>query len=186
MCIRDSVNIGKGAYIHDWAMTERQLIILVQPWQFEDPTPPFVNGLRWAPEEGMKFLIVDKNDFKKQRWVQGDARAFFHTGGAWEERDGTIRLDVALYREPVLGEGGGRAEIMGTWEKSDATFASDLTQIILPPKGDAIYRETGLEGDFAQINPQFSGRHRQLTTLVSGSAQTHPGATALSLSLIHI
>jgi hypothetical protein len=66
-----------------------------------------VEGFEWRPAEGFQFLIVDKDDFSKQRWAQGPARAFYHTGAAWEEADGTIRIDAALYKEPVLGVGGG-------------------------------------------------------------------------------
>ena len=81
-----------------------------------DPQHPALHRwLQWKPEEGMKFLIVDKDDLKKTRWAQGPARAFYHTGAAWEESDGTIRLDAAFYPEPVLGSGGGAQEIRGKY-----------------------------------------------------------------------
>ena len=61
------LDIGKAAYIHDWAMTERHLIIMVQPWINEALRPPVVDGFEWRPEEGFKFLIVDKDDFSNRR-----------------------------------------------------------------------------------------------------------------------
>lgn len=97
------VDIGASHYIHDWAMTDRKLVILCQPWIQTRNIPPFIDGFAWRPEEGMKFLIVDKDDLTRTRWAQGPARAFYHTGAAWEENDGTIRLDAAFYPEPVLG-----------------------------------------------------------------------------------
>jgi len=90
-----------------WAMTDRKLIILCQPWIQTKNQPPFIDGFQWKPEQGMKFLIIDKDDLSKTRWAQGPARSFYHTGSAWEEADGTTRLDAAFYPEPILGSGGG-------------------------------------------------------------------------------
>lgn len=174
------VNIGTEAYVHDWAMTDRYLIILVQPWVNTSPIPPFIDSFVWKQEEGMKILILDKDDLTKQRWAQAPARAFFHTGAAWEDADGTIRVDAALYREPVLGQGGGAAEIRGEWQPQDG-FKSDFTQIVIPESGDARLLETGLDGEFPQVNPALHGLARSLTALSTGSAPDRPGATALSV-----
>ena len=84
----------------------RKLVILVQPW-IKANGRPGIAGFEWRPQEGLKALIIDKDDLKKQRWAQADARAFYHTGAAWEESDGTIRLDVCFSRQPALGVGGG-------------------------------------------------------------------------------
>jgi carotenoid cleavage dioxygenase-like enzyme len=174
------VDIGAASYIHDWTMTERKLIILVQPWIQTRNIPPFIDGFVWKPEEGMKFLIVDKDDLKKTRWAQGPARAFYHTGAAWEESDGTIRLDAAFYPEPVLGSGGGASEIRGKF--SGDGVSSKLTQVVIGPSGDAKMMETTLSGDFPQVDPRRHGFARKLTALVTGSVDNRPGASALSLN----
>lgn len=175
-------NIGASSYIHDWAMTENYLVILVQPWINTRNRPPFIDGFEWRPEEGMKVLIVDKSDFSRTRWSQAPARAFFHTGAAWEERDGTIKLDVAFYDEPVLGSGGGADQIRGTWSPSkDGLFQSKFTLMVIPPKGDTTLIETSLDGDFPVVDPRRHGLKRRLSALVTGTSQTHPGATTLSL-----
>lgn len=175
------LDIGKAAYIHDWAMTDRHLIIMVQPWINESMRPPIVEGFEWRPEDGLKFLIVDKEDFSNRRWAQGPARAFYHTGAAWEEADGTIRLDAALYKEPVLGVGGGADEIRGVWTGRDESAASNLTQILIPPSGDARLIETGIDGEFPQVDPRRHGLLRRLTAVVSGHVTSRPGNTALSV-----
>lgn len=174
------VDIGTPAYIHDWAMSERHLIILIQPWVYTQYLPPFVDSLEWRPEEGMKFLIIDKDDFSKQRWAQGPARAFYHAGAAWEDNDGTLRLDAALYKEPVLGSGGGTNEMKGIYT-DDGAFHSNFTQIIIPPSGDARYIETGIDGDFPQQNPLRHGLPRTLTCLVTGTVKGHPGTSKLTV-----
>ncbi|MDJ0922387.1 MAG: carotenoid oxygenase family protein [Henriciella sp.] len=173
-------NTGKEYYIHDWAMTERQLVILVQPWINTSPVPPFIDHFVWQPEDGLKILIIDKDDLSSRRWVQAPPRAFYHTGSAWQEADGTLRIDAALYREPILGAGGGTAEITGDWRQEDG-FSADFTQIVIPPEGDAYLIETGLDGEFPQVNPDFQGLPRKLTALASGTVPGRPGASALSV-----
>lgn len=174
------VDMGRAAYIHDWTMSERHLIILVQPWINENLRPPVVAGFEWQPQHGLQMLIIDKDDFTNQRWAQAPARAFFHTGSAWEENDGTIKFDVVLYKEPVLGVGGGAAEIRGDWTAADAGVDGILTQVVIPTSGDARLLETGIVGEFPQVDARFRGKQRQLTALVSGTSPNRPGATGLS------
>mgnify|MGYP000205041193 CR=1 FL=1 len=133
----------------------------------------------WKPEQGMKFLIIDKDDLKKTRWAQGPARAFYHTGAAWEESDGTIRLDAAFYPEPVLGSGGGAAEIRGKFAGDHVS--SKLTQAVIPTSGDAKMIETRIAGDFPQVDPRRHGLSRKLTAMITGSVAGQPGGSALAL-----
>jgi all-trans-8'-apo-beta-carotenal 15,15'-oxygenase len=174
------VDIGAASYIHDWTMTGRKLVILVQPWINTASRPPFINSFEWRPQDGMKVLIIDKDDLKKTRWAQAPARAFYHTGAAWEESDGTIRLDAAFYPAPVLGQGGGAAEIRGQYVESDIR-GSILTQMVIPTSGDAKLIETKLDGDFPQVDPRLHGLPRKLTALVGGGAPNRPGPTTLRM-----
>jgi carotenoid cleavage dioxygenase-like enzyme len=176
------IDIGAAHYIHDWTMSERKLVILCQPWIQTRSIPPFIDGFEWRPEEGMKFLIIDKDDLKKTRWAQGPARAFYHTGAAWEESDGAIRLDAAFYPEPVLGSGGGAQEIRGKFQGDHVS--SKLTQAVIPPPGkggDVKLIETKIAGDFPQVDPRRHGLPRKLTAMVTGSVAGQPGGSALAL-----
>lgn len=175
------VNIGRAAYIHDWTMTDRHLVILVQPWINENLRPPVVAGFEWQPQHGLQMLIVDKDDFTQQRWAQAPARMFFHTGSAWEEKDGTIRFDVVLYQQPILGVGGGSQEIRGEWMTPDPAENGTLTQVVIPPNGDARLVETGIIGEFPQVDPRFRGQRRRLTALTSAPATSRPGTTAVTV-----
>ncbi len=175
------VNIGRAAYIHDWTMTDRHLVILVQPWINESMRPPVVAGFEWQPQHGLQMLIVDKDDFTQQRWAQAPARMFFHTGSGWEDSDGTIKFDVVLYKEPILGVGGGAAEIRGEWAGSAADENGMLTQVVIPPKGDARLIESGIVGEFPQVDPRIRGQKRRLTALTSAPAIDRPGTTAVTV-----
>jgi carotenoid cleavage dioxygenase-like enzyme len=174
------IDIGVASYIHDWTMTETKLVILVQPWIQTLDRPPFINGFEWRPQDGLKVLIIDKDDLSKRRWAQADARAFYHTGAAWEESDGTIKLDAAFYRAPILGQGGGSQLIRGELE-TEISPATALTQLTIPPSGDGKMVETRLAGDFPQVDPRRHGLKRRLTAMVTGESPKRPGFTCLSV-----
>lgn len=175
------VDIGRAAYIHDWTMTDRHLVILVQPWINEALRPPVVAGFEWQPQHGLQMLIVDKDDFTNQRWAQAPARMFFHTGSAWEDNDGTIRFDVVLYKEPVLGDGGGTPEISGQWQYDESVQEGFLSQVTIPPSGDAYLSETEIIGEFLQVDPRYRGQKRHITALPSGYSRNRPGHTGLTV-----
>jgi carotenoid cleavage dioxygenase-like enzyme len=127
------------------------------------------------------MLIVDKDDFSNQRWAQAPARMFFHTGSAWEESDGTIKFDVSFYKEPILGVGGGAAEIRGEWDQTYFSEEGVLTLVEIPPQGDAKLIETGIIGEFPQVDPRFRGKSRNLVALASGASNARPGSTTLAV-----
>lgn len=174
------VDMGVPAYVHDWAMTDRKLVILVQPWISTRQLPPFINSFQWRPEDGLKVLVVDKDDLTKQRWSQAPARAFYHTGTAFEEADGTIRLDAAFYAKPALGPGGGAKEIRGEYD-AEADLEPVLTQLVIPPSGDAKLVESAIGGEFPQVDPRRSGLKGGLTAIVTGRVPGRPGQTGIVL-----
>ncbi|MEM6557312.1 MAG: carotenoid oxygenase family protein, partial [Pseudomonadota bacterium] len=97
-----------------------------------------------------------------------------------EESDGTIKFDVVLYKEPVLGVGGGAAEIRGEWSGHDPFYDGLLTQVVIPTSGDARLVETDIAGEFPQVDPRYRGKRRQLTALTSGATSARPGTTGLA------
>lgn len=174
------VDIGAASYIHDWTMTERHLVILVQPWIMTVQTPPFIDGFEWRPQDGLKILIVDKDDFSKTRWAQAPARSFYHTGSAWEDADGTIRFDVVFYPKPELGPEGGVDMITGDY-KPEQYPRGDLSLVEIPKGGDARIVPTGVNGEFPQVDPRKRGKGHTLTVLPTGGAAGRPGQTSVTL-----
>ncbi len=172
------VDIGVASYIHDWTMTERNLVILVQPWINTKQTPPFIDGFEWRPQDGLKLLIIDKADMSKRRWAQAPARAFYHTGSGWEDSDGTIRFDAVFYREPVLGAGGGSGMISGNYAGNEVP-PGELEMVEIPKSGDARITGSGVEGEFPQVDPRLRGKRRDLTVMPTGRSQGRPGETGL-------
>lgn len=174
------VDIEVPAYVHDWAMTRDEIVLLVQPWIMQRFTPPFVNGLDWQPERGLVAMVFNKSDLSLNRRVECPARAFFHTGSAWTESDGTIRLDVSTYREPVLGAGGAAGLIEGRYIPEDDALFPEFCLLTLPMRGEGIFTTSGVAGEFPQTDPRRAGLRRRHAVCVSGSLPGRPGPTGLT------
>ena len=87
------LDLPRASYVHDFTATDRELVILLQPWVREAFKVPVKAGLRWRPELGTQVLVLDKADLTKRRVYELPALSFFHLGDAWREADGTIRFD---------------------------------------------------------------------------------------------
>ncbi len=174
------VDIGVAAYMHDWAMTATDIIILVQPWILTRSRPPFVNHLEWRPERGLVAQVYDKSDFSLKRTVQCPPRAFYHTGSAWADAEGAVHLDIAFYDEPVLGQGGGANLIAGEYRAGTDDIEPKVCLLTLPVTGDGVLRESGLKGEFLQTDPRRSGLARRHVLAVTGRTPGRPGHTGLA------
>jgi carotenoid cleavage dioxygenase-like enzyme len=158
------ITLPMAGYAHDWAVSERHLILPLQPWVAQSSTPPFVDTLVWKPEEGMKVLVIEKADLTRSRVFELPARAFFHTGDAWEATDGSITFDVCLTDDPSFG----------------AQYAKDLVRGIAPPTaekpllalvtlksdGTASLVETSIGAEFPQTDKRRQGKARDLVIAV--------------------
>ena len=78
--------------VHDFAITERHLVFLLMPLKFTGH--PGVGSLlpnyRWEDKAPLVVLLVDKEDFKVQRF-ELPATGLFHLANAWEE-GGTVQV----------------------------------------------------------------------------------------------
>jgi carotenoid cleavage dioxygenase-like enzyme len=174
------VDMEVAAYLHDWAMTRDEIVLLVQPWIMQRFIPPFVDGLDWQPERGLVAMVFDKADLSLKRRVECPARAFFHTGSAWTDSDGTIHLDVSTYDEPVLGSGGAAALLAGRYDAQADELSPEFCLLSLPVRGPGVFRASGVLGEFPQTDPRRSGLRRSHAVCVTGSVPNRPGPCALT------
>ena len=152
------VDLPMPGYAHDWAVSARHLILPLQPWVAETSVPPFVDSLTWRPEQGMKILVIAKDDPADRRVFELPARAFFHTGDAWEEADGTIRFDVCLTPDPTFGAQGAKDLVRGVLPPNGPK--PKLAFVALHPDGRARLEETTIGAEFPQVDQRFQGLRR--------------------------
>ena len=172
----DLVDMETPSYIHDFAMTERHIILLVQPWLYTRNIPPFTNSFSWEPERGLRALIIDKADISNQRWAELPPRFFFHTGDAWETADGSICLDICTYQDASFAMEGEHGLFSGDY-KPHQTASASLELAVIPMKGEAKFLKTGFGAEFPRIDPRYQGQDRnQVWTVDTTSRDYAPGA----------
>ncbi len=156
--------------VHDFAITERHLVFLLMPLKFSG-TPGAGNPLshyQWEGKAPLVVLLVDKADFKVQRF-ELPATGVFHLANAWEQ-GGTVQ--VRFVAQP---------DILGAMQQMDVnrshsdarTRATQWTQITLnPATGRAQMQALGLDQvEFPRIHPARNGLTTQFTTLLARSRQ---------------
>ena len=160
------VDAGPIGLVHDFVVTHKSLVILIQPFLFDPGRAERVSVLDahvWNPQAETRVLVVDKADFNRRRWHALPACFGFHYGNAWEEADGTIRLDHCLAGDPGILTETLRYVMKGEFRPSAPLR---YAQIVLPPKGDGRIESPGEEAEFAKVAPAVVGRrHRYVYTL---------------------
>jgi carotenoid cleavage dioxygenase-like enzyme len=146
------IKLPTASYMHDFTMTQRHLIIVLQPWSHERDSMPFASGMEWRPERGTKVLVIDKADLTKQRVFELPALFFFHLGDGWEDTDGTIHFDGCFDDSPLFATQTASALVDGRYPRTERPM---LRLISLAPNGRAQLRDAGVTAEF----PRNPGGH---------------------------
>lgn len=161
-----TIDIGQPSYVHDWAVTERSLIIPLQPWLHDRMVAPMVEGFSWRGDQPFRVLVLDKNDYSNRRMYELPAMFFFHTGDAWEDADGTIRFDLCVTPDAQFVTQQARSMLQGG--DLDSPHA-ELVIAVLHPDGRAEVQRSGLLGEFPQTDRRRQGLRRDLVAVVDDS-----------------
>ncbi len=173
----EMIAVGRKSYFHDFTMTARHLIFVLQPWVQEGFKFPLSTAMLWKPELGTQVLVVDKDDFTKQRRFELPAFSFFHLADGWEEKDGTIRFDGCLEADPTFGQTSASALLRGEHVRAPTPT---LTQIVLHADGRTEMRSTRTAAEFPASDRRLAGQARSVTAHVTGYRATpFPHAIAL-------
>ena len=160
------VDAGPIGLIHDFVVTRKSLVLLIEPFLFDPIRLENASALDahvWHPQMETRVLVVDKADFGTRRWHALPAGFGFHFGNGWEEADGTIRFDYCRARDPGILTDTLRYVMKGEFRPSAPLR---YTQIVLPPKGDGRIESRADEAEFARVAPATVGRrHRYAYTL---------------------
>ena len=173
----EALSISDMPMVHDFAITAGHLVLLlpslVYDGQRRSAGASMLDAYVWRPELGMRALVLDKQDWKRQQVFHLPPGFLFHLGNAWEQEtmSGTvIHLDYAracdassvleATREVMRGQLSGRA-------------GPSLTVVNLHLRtGKASQVDLGIEAEFPRIDPRRTGlRHRQ----VLHATKTHGG-----------
>jgi beta,beta-carotene 9',10'-dioxygenase len=93
-----TVPTQKLAYIHSFGMTEHYLLLAEYAFKLSNVLgmvvsgKPFIENFEWLPDEGSRFIVVDKASGKVVSESETEAFFAFHQINAFE-RDGKIVAD---------------------------------------------------------------------------------------------
>lgn len=173
------IELPRASYLHDFTATERHLVIVLQPWVHDRHVFPLSAGYSWRPETGTQVLIIDKADLSKRRIVELPAMGFFHLGDAWEERDGTIRFDVAAY-EDMRFAASGASDLLNS--RYAGGGYSELVLAVLPPSGPGRLERPGNGAEFPKSDARRAGLSRRFSIHTAGETEGRPMATGVGVT----
>ncbi len=166
------IPLPSRSYIHDWAVTERHLIIPLQPWLHQRLVAPIVDGFEWRGDQPFRVMVLDKNDYTNQRIYELPAMFFFHTGDAWEDADGTIRFDLCVTPDAQFVSQDARAMINSQVPQGES---AELVMAVLHADGRAELQRSGQRGEFPQTDRRRQGVSRDLVAMVDDRADNRLG-----------
>lgn len=166
------IQLPTRSYVHDWAVSERHLIIPLQPWIHDRMTAPMVDGFTWHGDQPFRVLVLDKNDYSNRRVYELPAMFFFHTGDAWEDADGAIRFDLCASANADFVTHQARSMIT---QETGQTPSAELVLAVLHADGRAELQRSGRYGEFPQTDRRRQGRARDLVSIVDDRAVSRLG-----------
>ncbi|MET0273618.1 MAG: carotenoid oxygenase family protein [Phenylobacterium sp.] len=174
-----TLTLPRASYIHDFTATDRELVILLQPWVQSGFRAPLAAGMDWKPELGTQVLVVDKSDLTRSRTYELPAFFFFHLGDAWREADGTIRFDGCLAKDAgFVTHDIARMTAAKTFKATPPNAA----MIALHPDGRGVVDYTSRTAEFPRTDPRFAGRPRRYTWHVTGESADRPLSRAIGVT----
>lgn len=101
-----TIPVDRPSFMHTFAMTDHYLILThtpltVSPLSLLNRTTPYASHLKWQPEDGTAFIIVDRHSGELAGILEMEAFYAYHHINAFDSGD-TIVLDVVTYDDPTL------------------------------------------------------------------------------------
>ncbi len=165
------IDLPRASYIHDFTMTDRHLVIVLQPWVYEDPSPVSLVALKWRPALGTQILILDKADLSIRRTVDLPSFFAFHMTSATESASGEIRFDICVSSEPDFAMRTAVDAMKGVFTPSNA---ARLAMITIPPTGPARWENTGVTAEFPRTDSRVGTGPHTRTLHATALSQGRP------------
>lgn len=183
------LNIDQLPPTHDFAVTEHHLVFLLPSLILNrdrlESGASFAESCQWAPTLGMRVLTIDKSDWS-QRSYGLPPGCLFHVANAWEDKDGTIRLQYMRADDPM--------SLLSGWSVMRAEYrhqeGARLTSLVLDPTAKTATQSTigEQEGEFPIVATNDASRlYDRVLCVERGTGRTLdvPGFDQVALIDIH-
>ena len=96
------IPVDRPAYLHSFALTDRYAVVTEPPYRLQVDRllsgAPFAEAFRWEPEEGTRFLVVERATGRVAARLRTDPFFLFHHANAFEpDGDGDVVLDLVTF-----------------------------------------------------------------------------------------
>jgi len=164
---------------HDFVVTDKHIILLLPPFHYETRAQgAFIDRHQWNAHQATRVVVISKQDFSVQKWLDLPAQWVFHFSNAWEDRRGTIRFQGVRYTSPDIMSKDFRDIMRGDWvNATDNT--GQLYEYTINTKNWTV-SETALWSanvsvEFPAIDPRVScQQHRRIVMLAGDTAKRSP------------
>ena len=162
-----SFPVAEPSYIHSFGMSEHYIIIVQYPYRVSPMDlllsgKPFIENYKWYPEDGARFVVMDKQSGEIVGDFQTTAFFTFHHVNAFEH-DGELFVDLSAYDSPTVINDLYLEQLRGNAPRVDSVAKSELRRYRLPlnttqqPVTYEVLSEQGVE--LPTINYQrYNGR----------------------------
>lgn len=153
-----------GAMVHDFAVSQRHLILLLPPISLDRDALRAGKGIAqamvWNANMSMKVLVIDKTDFARRRVLEMPPCMVFHFGNAWDA-DGVIHVDFVKSADLGVMNDWMPRVMRGESVRAPASTAAFLSIDLNGGTLALVERSENLE--FPRVDPRFvAQRHRYL------------------------
>ncbi|GHO46362.1 carotenoid oxygenase family protein [Ktedonospora formicarum] len=122
-------------YIHSFSISEHYIIIAEYPYRLNPLSlqsgKAYVENLQWLPEEGARFVVMDKQDGSIVRIFSTDAFFCFHHINSFEQ-DGDIFVDLVAYSDATIVKGLYLDQLRGISQEIPTQQPSEFRRYHLP------------------------------------------------------
>ncbi len=150
----DVLETPEPGYLHAFAMTDRHLVFMLIPVDFQQGGS-FFERMRFASSRACRVAVVDKATPSKARWFETGFTTAYHFGDAYERR-GRIVMRTVQHLDPDEARSPMKAAMQG--HDGQSPKPTRLVELHLDLKSGKAHWET-LAGDGIEF-PLFDARSR--------------------------
>ena len=101
-----TIPVREPGYVHSFGLTEHYYVLAEFPWKVNPlrlalSGRPYAENYRWKPEQGTRFILVERATGRVRTSLTTDACFAFHHVNAYEDGDELI-VDAAVYPDASI------------------------------------------------------------------------------------
>jgi all-trans-8'-apo-beta-carotenal 15,15'-oxygenase len=158
------IPLPASTLMHDFAVTQNHIVLLAPPLiEAKRPATSLIDKFDWRPDLPFMAIVLDKHSLDVVRMFELPARFLYHVGNAWEDKDGTIRIDACLAKDLAFATRVARELPLGIFEEPPY---AEPTLITLYANGRSEIAGVGRVAEFPTVDQRRVASRQRFTWTV--------------------